>query len=113
MGLSLILYTDRKQLSHHFVQTFCRLHVDESEKSFKRRKREYHFWSKLLRESVELFGTPIAESKISIFYVAISNAILFDSFAARFCRPTSTTSQLQIVSMCTDNGMILELKRTA
>ena len=111
--ISLILYTDFKELCHRFVGTFCRLHPNENEQSFKRRKREYYFWSKLLRESVELFGTPVSESKLSVFYVAISNPIIFDSFSARFCRPTSTTSQLQIVSMCTNNGMILELQATS
>ena len=62
---------------------------------------------------MELYGTPIQEGKIDTFYVAISNPIIFTKFEARFCMPTSTTSNLQIVSMCTNNGLILELKATS
>ena len=65
-----------------------------------------------MRETVELYGIKLTKSKIKIFYVTISNpTIIFPSFSARFCLPTSTTSQLQIASMCTNNGLILELKQ--
>jgi len=108
--IAIILHTDFKQLATYFVKTFRKLNASESEDAFKRRKSEYHFWSKHLRETVELYGTPVHQSKIRTFYVCVSAQLAFPAFSARFCLPTSTTSQLQIASMCTKNGMILELK---
>eukprot|EP01083_Nonionella_stella_P162842 534984_1 len=115
--IAVILHTDYRELSYYFVNTFRKWNgmenVSRTDKALKARKREYHFWSKYLRETVELYGTPVTESKIDIFYVTLSNPVMFDSFQTRFCLPTSTTSQLQIVTMSTQNGLILELKSPA
>ena len=121
--IALILHTDHKEMANYLMTTTRKSKGNGrdgrdgvkkvSEYTFKRKLRNFHHWNKYLREAVELYGTPMADSRISTFYVAISNAVLFESFSARFAAPTSTTTQLQIMSLCTTDGLVLELQATA
>eukprot|EP01084_Bolivina_argentea_P088960 160616_1 len=70
--------------------------------------------AKLLRETVEVFGQSVTNSKIKTFYHGIST-LIFSEFIANFCTPTSTTSSIVIAAnfaTVNDNdskGMILSL----
>ena len=115
--IAIILYTDCKQLAVQLQESHQRKMVlsgvPESEKQYKRRQQDFHHWTRLLREAVELFGTPIAESRVSTFYAATSCRFMLTSYEVRFCGPTSMTTQMQIMSVSTVNGLVLELTATA
>ena len=60
-------------------------------------------------ETVNVFGTKMNESKVSVFYHGVS-LMYFDSFRAAFNGPTSTTTALAVAAIfAADNGIILEL----
>ena len=107
--MALILYCDYDELSFEFSKTFRKLHKKESDLELKERNGEYFNWSKLIRETVECFGTYLMESKISIFYHGVSY-LLLNSFVSYFCGPTSTTTQMSVATtFAKDDGLILEL----
>lgn len=112
--LSLVFYTDFDELSFHFSSTFRKRTESEGLGAHKRRNREFAHWSRLLRETVELFGTEMGESRIDIFYHGVSR-LIFSSFVAYLGSPTSTTSQLSVASMFAteSDGLILELARSS
>ena len=100
--LSVVIYTDYDVLSGHFSKTF---------RSKQKENREYFILSKLLTESVNAFGTKMADSKIPVLYHGVS-MVYFDKFIARFYCPTSTTTKLVVAYNFTGNdGIILELQR--
>ena len=49
-------------------------------------------WSKLLRETVETFGTQLGKSKISSFYCGLSSSMIFDSLSNLISCPLSTAN---------------------
>jgi len=108
--LSVVLYTDFSKLSFWFSSTFRRLSAEETLEQQKARNAEFGIWSKLLRETVELFGTDMSESSIAVFYHGVSK-LIFSSFVSYFGSPTSTTAQLEVATMFADHhGLILELQ---
>lgn len=108
--MSIIFYTDFDVLSYNFRSTFRRIFQNETARSVKKRNTEYWYWSKLLMETVNCFGTRVAKSKINTFYHNTS-LVHFDSFIAEFNSPTSTTSHLSIATLYGKNdGLILDLK---
>eukprot|EP01083_Nonionella_stella_P054546 143975_1 len=108
--LALILYSDYTKLCTSFSSTFRKLH-DETWLEMKDRNSEYWNWSKLLIETVELYGTTICNSAIEIFYHGVSY-MTFPSFLSYFCGPTSTTPQIQVAqNFCGGEGLILELRK--
>ena len=54
--LSIILYTDTTALSADFSASFRKLHPYETLSQIKRRNSKYWWWSKYLRETVEIYG---------------------------------------------------------
>eukprot|EP01084_Bolivina_argentea_P269434 457924_1 len=107
--MSLLFYTDYSKLSYHFSKTFRKIHVSETIYSLKKRNSYYFHWSKILRETVELYGTPIGESNIDVFYHGVS-FLHFDKFVTSFYSPTSTTKQLAVATIFSDSkGIVLEL----
>ena len=53
-----------------------------------------------MRETVELYGTPIREYKnLKLVYHGIDRVMYFNEFRARFCSPTSMTKQLEVKEM--------------
>eukprot|EP01084_Bolivina_argentea_P116496 206972_1 len=60
--LSLVLWCDTDKLSSVFASTFRKSSATESFSSLKNRNREFANWSRLLRESVELFGSSGVEA---------------------------------------------------
>jgi len=109
--LAVVLYTDFTKLSYLFSATFRRKNARETLKEQMARNAEYGHWSRLLRETVELFGTDMSETKIEIFYHGVGK-LIFSSFVSYFGSPTSTTAQLEVATVFADkSGLILELQR--
>ncbi len=93
--LTICLYTDYDSLSCEFSKSFRKISSDKSDEDTKKRNMEYREWSRILRETVECYGTTMEQTKIKVFYHGVS-MIYFDSFIATFCCPTSTTAQLEV-----------------
>ena len=111
--MAVILYTDHDKLSYNFSSTFRKLSQSETFGDQKRRNREYSNWSRLLRETVELFGTEMTNSKVDTFYHGVSK-LIFSSFVSFFASPTSTTAQLEVATVfANENGLILELEKSS
>ncbi len=111
--MAIIFYTDYDQLSYQFSKTFRKLTSSDTINTMKLRNREFYHWSKILRETVECYGTEIWKSNTKIFYHGVS-MVYFNSFVANFNCPTSTTSQIEVAAIFADeNGVILELEQYA
>eukprot|EP01084_Bolivina_argentea_P260798 440548_1 len=110
--MSIISYSDFTEASYEFSRSFRRVTLSESDKSLKKRNSEYHHWSKHLRETVELYGTKLKDSGLTTFFHGIS-MIYFNQFDAKFCTPTSTTTQLEVAINFTNDctGLILSLEQ--
>eukprot|EP01084_Bolivina_argentea_P273454 465808_1 len=106
--LSVILYTDESDLCYYFSSTF-RKKLNETNKEMKKRNSEYWQWSRTLHETIELYGTPICNSTVPVYYHGVSY-MTFPSFVAHFCGPTSTTAQIAVATnFAKGKGIILEL----
>eukprot|EP01084_Bolivina_argentea_P053396 98008_1 len=108
--LSILFYTDTSDLSYDFSLTFRKKSINETNNSMKNRNSCFYYWSKILNETVNLFGNALYRHKIPVLYHGVSKLMYFDSFVTQFCSPTSMTRQLTVaVSFCGTNGVILEL----
>ncbi len=111
--LSLILYTDFSSLCKDFSSTFRKTKAYETLSSIKQRNREYYWMSRILRETVEMFGMyyPTDTKGIS-FYTGISLVMSIPEFKMRLCAPTSTSICIEVaVKFSGVDGMILELQK--
>eukprot|EP01084_Bolivina_argentea_P079042 143439_1 len=74
------------------------------------KNREFAIWSRLLRETIEIYGEWISLSK-NQFYTCIGNSkIMFNNFSASINMPTSTTNDISIIGLYSNNdGYVLEL----
>lgn len=109
--MSVVFYTDYYNLCYKFSKSFRKIKKDESLESIKIRNGKYFWWSKLLRETVEYFGDDTKNSAISTFYHGTSR-LYFSQFNASFYGPTSTSCQIEVATMFSDdqNGVLLELQ---
>ncbi len=92
--VALLFYCNFTKQSYEFSRTFRRTSLFESDRSLKRRHREFAVWGKKLREIVECWGYTMAEpdrEDITEFYHGVSASMLFDSTSIRLCGPVSTT----------------------
>eukprot|EP00484_Ammonia_sp_Unknown_P022647 CAMPEP_0197027098 /NCGR_PEP_ID=MMETSP1384-20130603/7073_1 /TAXON_ID=29189 /ORGANISM="Ammonia sp." /LENGTH=797 /DNA_ID=CAMNT_0042455895 /DNA_START=21 /DNA_END=2414 /DNA_ORIENTATION=- len=110
----LILYCDETELSRDFSLTFRKKHAFETLEQVKQRNRAYYWWSKILRETVELFGKNYfvdnGRSLGGPLYTGISCVLNITQFTMRLSGPTSTTKQQEVaVSFAKSNGMIMQL----
>ena len=107
--LSVLFYTDMTSLSTTFSSTFRSLHSDDTLDDIFRRNQEYYHWSKLIRETVQIFGTAVGIKKRDAFYTGISYMTV-PSFVIRLCAPTSTTKQFEVaMNFSTENGIIMQI----
>eukprot|EP01084_Bolivina_argentea_P265484 450022_1 len=110
--ISVILYCNYSKLSFEFTKTFRKNVEWESLESCKQRNKEFAIWSRLLRETVEIYGTEIWTSKINILYHGISCKLVFESFISYFSSPTSCTVCMSVATVfARGNGIILELEQ--
>eukprot|EP01084_Bolivina_argentea_P132010 232949_1 len=112
--MSVCFYTDFDNLSKEFSRTFRSMNENETIEMCAKRNAEYAIWSRLLCETVNIYGTDINYSNISIFYHGINCLLLFSSFITALNSPTSTTPQLTVAAIfASNNGCILELAKDA
>eukprot|EP01083_Nonionella_stella_P162589 533916_1 len=109
--MSIILYTDYDFLSYNLSKTFHKLtYYEENEEQMKQRNSEYWHWSKLLRETLECYGSMMTDSSVETYYHCM-NKMPFPCLNARICGPISTTARLEVIaSFVYDNGLVLELQ---
>ena len=113
--ISLILYCNFTKLSTAFSATFRKCRSNESISAIKSRNQNYWFLSKILRETVELFGDKggfdAAENNgTGPFYCGMSFLMVIPEFNIRLCSPTSTSMQLEVATKFGGrNGIIIQL----
>ena len=112
--LSVLLYTNFDTLSYQFSCTFRKMSLNETIESCRDRNKEFAIWSRLLIETVELFGTMMggifSNNKLQTFYHGISAPLVFSGFLTFFSSPTSTSTQLPVAAIFANNdGIVLEL----
>jgi hypothetical protein len=79
----------------------------------KKRHREYAIWARLLRETVEAFGTTMQDSNIKWFYHGVSDTLIFDSTSIKLCGPVSATADFQIaVGIFGADGIVVDFTNT-
>ena len=119
--ISVLLYTDFNSLSFNLNKTFKSLStsialtsddISNDFKDCKKRNSEYSNWSRLLIESVNIFGTKIGDSKVETYYHPINKLLIVSSFLTVFNAPISMYSQISIATIfAMNNGTIFELKK--
>lgn len=116
--LSVILYTDYTDLSCDFTSTFRKVSRFETLDSVKMRNSNYWWWSKLLRETVEIFGQckqdfsgfASTDGLVGPFFTGMGVVMSIPEFNLRLCSPTSTSKQIQVaIKFSGDKGMLLQL----
>ena len=114
--IAITLYTDFTNLSSEFTTSFRKLSSSESDESLKSRHRAFGHWARLLRESVEVWGTPFCDAlQHKVFYHGINKQMVFPGFKQKFCSPTSCTLSLEVAagfanSSGYDNGIVISIK---
>ena len=108
--LSIILYTDYHHLSFLFKSSFQKQTINESLDSLKQRNREFWNFSKLLRETVEVFGDRLGDKpKICKLYHSTTFMYL-NNVITRIAAPTSMTRNLSTaILLAPQNGIVLEV----
>ena len=91
---SLLFYTNYSKECYLFGATYRKNSELESDESLQERHSEVAIWGRLLRETVEVFGTMMHHSNISRFYHGVSEELYFASTGIKLCGPTSTTGGL-------------------
>eukprot|EP01084_Bolivina_argentea_P057358 104793_1 len=83
----------------------------EPVESIKKRNSIYGWMSKILRETVELFGGYSANKTLSgPFYSGMGVVMTIPSFNIRLCSPTSTSCTIEVaVKFSGDHGIIIQL----
>ncbi len=111
----LILYTDFSELSGDFSSSFRKKSVFEPISDTRRRNSKYWWWSKILRETVELFGRCRDEEDTNSgfsgpFYTGMSVVMALPEFNIFLCSPTSTSMQIEVaLKFGGSNGMVIQL----
>ena len=114
----LILYTDFSELSADFSASFRRKSVFEPISDTKERNSYYWWWSKILRETVELFGQCRYKADKTClegpFYTGMSVVLTLSEFNIFLCSPTSTSAQIEVaLKFGGENGMVIQLNNTS
>ena len=120
--LALVLYSDWTELQCAFTKTFRKTSQYESLSDLKARNREYHHWSKNIREAVEYYGSrgwmDDWDKKRNIswnrkkgpFYSGMSHKMVFPEIMIRLNGPCSSTKQIEVATrFAGDQGMIIKL----
>eukprot|EP01084_Bolivina_argentea_P033828 62540_1 len=125
--LCIILYCDYDILCTEFSKTFRRKNIVESIKQTKKRNREFANFARILRETVELYGSTgstlqnvniVQENKCEEncntidgpFFSGMSPVMVLEEFNIKLCSPTSTTSNFNVAyAAANDNGIIVQM----
>lgn len=107
--ISIILYTDYSSLSCNFTTTFRRRNAFETIESVKKRHMNHHWWSKLLKQTVEVYGKKKNEGLLGPFYCGMSSVMNMTQFAIQLLSPTSTSVHLEVaMNFSGEEGIIIE-----
>ena len=118
--LSLILYCDYTDLSSAFSATFRKQTPFEAVQSIKARNSKYYWMSKILRETVEIYGKcsfgdyvegdGYINTLSGPYYCGMWCVLNMPSFNLRLCSPTSTSVHLEVaMKFSGDEGIILQI----
>eukprot|EP01084_Bolivina_argentea_P270149 459304_1 len=106
----IIFYTDMDELSYKFSQTFRHISDTETFNDLTKRHSNYHWFAKILRETVECYGDDYRPSSKLYFYHGLSCLMIFNSPIAKFNHPMSTTKQIIVAqSFATNYGIIIQI----
>eukprot|EP01084_Bolivina_argentea_P315267 546154_1 len=113
--ISLVLYTDFSYLSSDFSKSLRPRTYFEHVIAIKGRNSKYHYLSKYLRETVEIYGKCRYEDDDNPglkgpFYCGLSVVVHLPQFNITLCSPTSTTKLITVaMTFSGRDGMILQL----
>merc|ERR1712228_1098314 len=107
--MALLFYTNFSHQQCEFTATFLRIYWNETDESLKCRHSQFHFWGKLLRETVECFGTYMQYVPERIFYHGISQSMLFESTSFHVYGPMSTTVEMWVALNFSQKGMVIDI----
>eukprot|EP01083_Nonionella_stella_P085609 237425_1 len=117
--MCLITYCDYTELCTEFKSTFRSTKRFESLTEIKQRNREYWWLSKILRETVQVFGNNKEgrdygskwRNVTGPFYCGMSFVMAIPEFNIRLCAPTSTSTVRAIATKFTQGkqGMIIRV----
>eukprot|EP01084_Bolivina_argentea_P280652 479994_1 len=123
--LSICLYCDWSELCTKFSATFRNKNSYESISMVIKNNSEFANWSRLLRETVELFGVSYSgqynsehkrdDDKIfnrlkGPFFCGMSFVMVIPQFNIRLCGPTSTSKQIEVATRFGGaKGIIIQL----
>merc|ERR1712228_883176 len=110
--MALLFYTNFSHQQCEFTATFLRIYWNETDESLKCRHSQFHFWGKLLRETVECFGTAMEYVPERIFYHGISQSMLFESTSFHVYGPMSTTVEMSVALNFAQKGMVIDIINT-
>ena len=108
--LSIVLYTDYSQLSTNFTATFRRRGIYDTNQNCKIRNAKYYWWSKILWETVNLFGERGWDNElVGPFYTGMSIVMTVPAFNINFYSPTSTSVHIEVaLKFSGGQGMIIQ-----
>ena len=107
--ISIILYTDYSKLCTKMSATFRKITASETNDSVAKRNSKFFYFSKLLCEAVNDFGTHGFEES-GPFYSGINCVLHISSFAITFYGPCSTSKQIEIaMNFSKSDGSIIQL----
>eukprot|EP01084_Bolivina_argentea_P114896 204449_1 len=119
--LSVILYCDWTELCCKFSKTFRKNSIYQPISSIINSNSEYANWSRVLRETVELYGQTGDDyvwdndghkvyAARGPFYTGMTFVMAMPEFNIRLCSPTSTSMKIEVATRFGgDKGMILQL----
>eukprot|EP01084_Bolivina_argentea_P135931 239440_1 len=113
--LSICLYCDWSDLCTQFSSTFRKYTAYESISSVIKRNMEFANWSRLVRETVELYGKHYPKDKFDDgikgpFFTGMSRVLAIPEFNIRLNSPTSTSKQVEIAEKFGgDDGIVIQL----
>eukprot|EP01084_Bolivina_argentea_P282514 483604_1 len=107
--MSVLLYCNYSKLCTKFSSTFRHDTTMQSLSELKDRNSRFWWMSKLLRETVELFGNDRYREQ-GPFYCGVDKVLALYQFNIRLCGPTSTTKQRQVAErFASEDGMLIHL----
>ena len=114
--ISMILYTDYSDLSSDFTSTFRNKTKFEGFKRTKQRHTNYYWMSRLLRETVAIYGYNnhstgwATQQKLGgPFFCGMSMVMTMPQFAIHLFCPTSTSCHIEVaLKFAGEDGIIIE-----
>ena len=115
--ISVILYTDYTNLSSQFTSTFRQNGLFEPMNVTKERNRKYAYWSKLLLETVQVYGDTgefwDGGMLCGPFYCGMSTVMRMPQFQILLQSPTSTSLHVEVaMKFSGEEGIIIEFNNS-